>query len=77
MTVSKSLKKLVVQGLVKRDEHIHDTRAKSVCLTAKGKTLIKKLVPIVEGIDHEFFGTIKKSEQRSLIQLLCCLVHRT
>ena len=30
MTVSKSLKKLVVQGLVKRMEHQTDTRAKTV-----------------------------------------------
>lgn len=75
MTVSKSLKKLAVEGLIERNEHAHDTRAKSVYLTGKGKTLIKKLVPIVEGIDHEFFGAIKKGEQRLLIQFLCCLVN--
>ena len=77
MTVSKSLKKLVSRGFVKRNEHAEDTRAKSVCLTGKGKTLIKKLVPIVEGIDYEFFGAIKKGDQQSLIQFLCCITKKT
>src|SRR3989344_2744622 len=50
MTVSKSLKKLAANGLIKRVEHKDDTRAKSVHLTAKGKAMASKLVPIVEKI---------------------------
>lgn len=70
MTVSKSLKKLAELGLVSRKEHSIDTRAKKVALTAKGKILIKKLVPIVEGIDENFFGKLTKQEEKSFIQML-------
>jgi DNA-binding MarR family transcriptional regulator len=69
MTVSASLKKLVAYGLVKRNEHKQDTRAKVVSLTAKGKALISGLVPIIEAIDAEFFGVLDKNEQRSLLEV--------
>lgn len=74
MTVSKSLKKLVAEGYVKRMEHKEDTRAKAVLLTNKGKVLIAKLVPIVEKIDDEFFSSIKKSSRLALINILNDLV---
>jgi MarR family transcriptional regulator, organic hydroperoxide resistance regulator len=74
MTVSKSLKKLVAEGYVKRTEHKEDTRAKSVHLTKKGKEMASKLVPIVEGIDATFFGVIKKTDQKSFIGILNNLV---
>ncbi|MBX3708876.1 MAG: winged helix DNA-binding protein [Gammaproteobacteria bacterium] len=70
MTVSKSLKKLVSLGLTKRAEHEKDTRAKSVHLTAKGKSLASKLVPIVEKMDKKFFGVVNAKDQQQLINLL-------
>ncbi len=70
MTVSKSLKTLVLEGLVHRIEHKKDTRAKSVSLTEKGKTLVHKLVPIVEQIDAVFFVGVSNQEQKSLITIL-------
>lgn len=70
MTVSKSLKKLALFGLVNRIEHETDTRAKNVSLTHKGRELVYKLVPIVEKIDNEFFGEVSASEQCRLIQTL-------
>ena len=70
MTVSKALKTLVSEGLVNRIEHKKDTRAKSVFLTEKGKTLIHQLVPIVEQIDTTFFGGVSNQEQKSLITML-------
>lgn len=70
MTVSKSLKKLATLGLIKRNEHKKDTRAKSVCLTSKGRTLVGKLVPIIEKVDEEFFSVINTKNQRHLIDLL-------
>jgi len=70
MTVSKSLKILVGQNYIKRVEDTKDTRAKSVFLTKKGKTLIAKLVPIVENIDEVFFGVIKKTDRKILIDVL-------
>ncbi|MDF3034581.1 MAG: ohrR [Alphaproteobacteria bacterium] len=70
MTVSKSLKKLVAQGLVHRVEHATDMRAKSVSLTDQGKALVCQLVPIIEQVDAEFFGEISKPDHQSLIQIL-------
>src|SRR5437762_11308565 len=61
MTVSKALKKLVMKGYVKRLEHKHDTRVKAVFLTKKGRELISKLIPVVEKIDADYFGTLKKT----------------
>ena len=74
MTVSKSFKKLVELRLVKRIEHERDTRAKSVSLTELGKILISKLIPIVEGIDAEFFAKIENEEQQKFIQILRKLI---
>jgi MarR family transcriptional regulator, organic hydroperoxide resistance regulator len=70
MTVSKSLKNLATQELVRRSEHLTDTRAKSVVLTDIGKELVHKLVPIVESIDAKFFGKVSASEQQSLLNIL-------
>lgn len=70
MTVSKSLKSLVSQGLAHRVEHETDTRAKSVSLTSKGKALVCNLVPIVEQIDAEFFGAVSQTHQRTLMHIL-------
>ena len=69
MTVSKSLKKLATLKLIKRHENTLDTRAKTVFLTKTGKTLIKKLAPIVEQIDADFFSVLKHEEQHNLIKL--------
>ncbi|MEO8402545.1 MAG: MarR family winged helix-turn-helix transcriptional regulator [Gammaproteobacteria bacterium] len=76
MTVSKSFKKLVTEGYVKRMEHKEDTRAKAVYLTRKGKELISKLIPIVEKIDANFFGILKKNDQQSLINVLNNLISK-
>jgi DNA-binding MarR family transcriptional regulator len=69
MTVSKSLKKLVAMGLVQRMEHETDTRAKSVSFTVKGKALAQNLIPLVEGVDIEFFGKVSKDQQRQLLSI--------
>jgi DNA-binding MarR family transcriptional regulator len=70
MTVSKSLKKLILQGSVSRKESQKDTRAKWVHLTPQGKNLVSKLIPVVERIDAEFFGKVPQRDQQNLIQIL-------
>jgi MarR family transcriptional regulator, organic hydroperoxide resistance regulator len=76
MTVSKSLKKLVAENYVRRTEHKKDTRAKSVHLTVKGKTMTSKLVPVIEKIDEDFFGVMSTTNQRSLVKILAELVSK-
>lgn len=74
MTVSKALRKLVLEGYIKRIEHKLDTRAKCLFLTKKGKAFTSKLIPIIENIDNNFFGALKKSDQKSLISSLTSLI---
>ncbi len=74
MTVSQSLKKLASMELATREEHQQDTRAKKVTLTQTGKELIRDLVPVVEGVDEQFFRTLNPTAQKSLIHLLRELV---
>ncbi len=69
MTISKSLKKLVIMSLISRAEDARDSRAKTVKLTAKGNKLVEKLVVIVDGIDQQFFGVMAAKEQQTLGQL--------
>lgn len=76
MTVSKSLKQLATQGYISRQESQKDTRAKWVTLTHKGKKLVTKLVPIVEGIDDDFFGQVSPLEKKGLIQILNKLIKK-
>ncbi|MEM8629128.1 MAG: MarR family winged helix-turn-helix transcriptional regulator [Chlamydiota bacterium] len=70
MTVSKSLKKLVGMNLVARHENQEDTRAKSVQLTKSGVALAGNLVPIVEGVDEDFFANLPKKQEKDLIVIL-------
>lgn len=74
MTVSQTLKKLSVLGLVKRQEHSSDTRAKCISLTKNGRVLIKKLVPIVENIDEQFFSALTIKNRKVLVELLNMIV---
>lgn len=73
MTVSKALKKLVSSHLIKRNEHKEDSRAKSALLTKKGRELILTLIPIVESIDQDFFGTLKKKDLEYFMDSLLAL----
>lgn len=75
MTVSQSLKKLAAQGLIQRAEHAIDTRAKMVALTDSGRTLIRRLIPLIESIDEQFFKKISVEKEASLISILHTLVH--
>lgn len=77
MTVSKSLKKLSTLGYVERIEHKIDARAKEVCLTSKGETLINILVPIVENTDSLFFSGISKLEEKNFIEILRKLIKKS
>jgi len=76
MTVSKSLKTLVSQGLVGRFENELDTRAKSITLTKQGKEIAIQAVQIVESVDREFFAKLSESERAVLNELFVKIVQR-
>lgn len=73
MTTSTVLRTLQTKGLLKRQEHSTDTRAKSVALTDEGKKVIKQAVIAVEKFDEDFFsvlGTKTKDFNKKLMMLL-------
>ena len=73
MTTSTVLRTLQSKGLIERQEHETDTRAKAVALTDNGKKLIKKAVITVESFDKEFFAVLKNKTgdfNQQLIKLL-------
>jgi len=55
MSTSTVLRTLQKKGLVKRQEHETDTRAKSVSLTEDGIKIINQAVKTVEKFDNHFF----------------------
>lgn len=69
MTVSIAIRKLVDQDYLKHQTHQVDTRAKQVELTVSGKALAKKLVPLIESIDAQFFSVLSKKNRTELINM--------
>lgn len=73
MTTSTVLRTLQQKGFIERQEHLIDTRAKTVKLTTNGKSIIKKAIVTVEKFDTEFFSILgdKTAEiNKNLITLL-------
>ena len=64
MTVSQILVLLDKKGWVDRKVHSRDTRANVVQLAEEGQKIILAALPIVERIDIEFFGSLKKDEEK-------------
>jgi DNA-binding MarR family transcriptional regulator len=59
MTTSTVLRTLQIKGLITRQEHETDTRAKTVRLTEIGLTSIKLAIKKVEQFDKFFFGSLE------------------
>lgn len=58
MTTSTVLRTLQKKGLLQRQEHSTDTRAKTVELTPAGVEMAKLAVKTVEKFDHDFFQVL-------------------
>jgi DNA-binding MarR family transcriptional regulator len=73
MTVSTVMKTLQKKGFIKRGDHITDTRAKIVSVTAKGTKVTKDAIKAIEQFDHRFFSYLDNDQQnfnRQLIKLI-------
>jgi MarR family transcriptional regulator, organic hydroperoxide resistance regulator len=73
MTTSTVLRTLQAKGLLVRQEHATDTRAKTVVLTEEGKKITRQAVKTVEKFDADFFAPLgdKTSDfNKKLLQLL-------
>lgn len=58
MMTSKVLRTLASKGLVKRENHATDTRAKSLVATPEGYQRLVKAITIVNQIDEQFFKSL-------------------
>jgi DNA-binding MarR family transcriptional regulator len=63
MSVSQILRGLEAGGFLTRTANPKDTRANAVRLLPKGQDAINKALPVVEGIDDEFFGSLLDDEK--------------
>ena len=73
MMTSQVLRTLETRGLLQRNPHPTDTRAKVLRLTKEGRKLAWQAVPVVEGVDREFFGALGAQLDRfnrSLLSLI-------
>ena len=73
MTTSTVLRTLQKKGLVQRQEHLTDTRAKTVVLTGNGKKVINRAIKTVESFDATFFSVLKNTTQLFNEQLITLL----
>lgn len=73
MTTSTVLRTLQAKGLLQRQEHLTDTRAKTVVLTESGKKIIQPAIKAVETFDKIFFSTLGDKTQKFNEQLLTLL----
>lgn len=71
MSMSDLVATLVQKKMLKRMPHDKDKRAYSLVLTDKGRRVVVKAIPVVEGIDAEFFS----KETPDLVQLIRDLKH--
>lgn len=73
MMTSQVLRTLESKGLIKRQPHPTDTRAKILQLTKKGIDLVWKTVPMVEKEDAAFFKSLS-AEHKAFNDLLITLI---
>lgn len=69
-TVRAMLVLLEKQGLLKRDEHPSDSRARTVALTAAGKRKFRQLWDAGESIRIKMFDAIRPNDAAELVILL-------
>ncbi len=64
MTTSTVIRTLQTKGLVNRQEHHTDTRAKTIVLTESGLAITRQAIKIIEQFDTAFFKILgnKKSD---------------
>jgi DNA-binding MarR family transcriptional regulator len=62
MMTSQVLRALEAKGLVRREPHPSDSRARSLAVTEEGARLANAAVVAIEAADREFFGPLGRSQ---------------
>jgi DNA-binding MarR family transcriptional regulator len=73
-TIGDVLGRLEAKGLVTRTKSRGDRRAKQTVLTARGRSVIKKIEKSIDAIADRIFGSLTSQERRTLAILLGKLV---
>jgi MarR family transcriptional regulator for hemolysin len=76
MTLSKAIRRLETDGVVKRAPSMADGRATEVRLTTKGRRVTEAAIVAVESADEEFFGVLSPMELARYRGLTIALVAR-
>ena len=77
MTTSTVLRTMQKKGLVNRQEHETETRAKAVALTDHGLSTIKQAIKAVEQFDQHFFGSLSNQTEEFNQKLMMLLENKT
>ena len=73
--VSRAVSELVAQGLLTATPHVLDRRESLLSLTAKGRRLYQKLVPLALAREQELFSCLDADELRAFLAALRRLEH--
>jgi hypothetical protein len=65
MQISQVARKLEVKELIQRSAHPTDTRTKVMNLTTNGVAILDRAIPLVEGLNAEFFSQCDRSILRA------------
>lgn len=74
MTLSKAIRRLEEDGLVKRAQSSSDGRATQVRFTAKGRKITEAAIVAIEDADDMFFATLSAAELAKYKALMVSLV---
>ncbi|HRJ70535.1 MAG TPA: MarR family winged helix-turn-helix transcriptional regulator [Beijerinckiaceae bacterium] len=69
-TISKTLQRLALQGLVRRAEHENDARRSTVALTKEGRRRTADLASRIDAVEEDLLAHFDGKEQRRLRKLL-------
>jgi DNA-binding MarR family transcriptional regulator len=69
-TLSRLITRLVRHGLVRRARSRTDSREVAVALTAKGRTLLRKLIPVAVGLQNAATRRLSKRDLATLKRVL-------
>ncbi|MCI8663737.1 MAG: MarR family transcriptional regulator [Hungatella sp.] len=69
-TMAVSLKKLEQGGYIKREVDSEDNRYNQICITPKGREVVKQSVAIFEGIERTMFQGFSPEDFRTMGELL-------
>jgi DNA-binding MarR family transcriptional regulator len=73
MMTSQVLRALEAKGLLERNPHPIDSRARSLVPTPQGVDLANRTVGVIEEVDRAFFAALE-GDQRRFVELLGTLV---